>query len=368
MGLAIFQFCLKKERKQYDGSQVPGYGYFASRVKCWDDSLGQEKMSVMPVPKGGNVEMIEVKTTPDEVLQAEVHPYVGDDSEEHGGGRVEVFKDIGGSGSVLAPPKETPEDSQVLCNGCVAPSHLGARGYLSWAEERGDDNTLPRGWSDSTVPNGWSDDGAVPNGWSLGSGCWDDGTLPKGWNDDDEIVLMTGYLVPAGLRATMFPVGGNTNRGAGMITIYLKAGVMTILFPLGGNTNRGVGDQDLFVDVPDKQGQVVPDGMLAIFRAIWDPGTDPACAEDKEIRYHQFGIANNPELKVSVDVEKAAGATPEEPLLPYQELRKHVPEVRCHGGHDDDSKELALVKNNKHPVFVAWSSSQMTFCNQTTLA
>ena len=36
---------LSKERKQYDGSQVPGYGYFASRVKCWDDSLGQEKMS-----------------------------------------------------------------------------------------------------------------------------------------------------------------------------------------------------------------------------------------------------------------------------------------------------------------------------------
>ena len=188
------------------------------------------------------------------------------------------------------------------------------------------------------------------------------------------IVLMTGYLVPAGLRATMFPVGGNTNRGAGMITIYLKAGVMTILFPLGGNTNRGVGDQDLFVDVPDKQGQVVPDGMLAIFRAIWDPGTDPACAEEKEImapptdRYHRFGIANNPELKVSVDVEKAAGATPEEHILPYQELRKHVPEVRCQGGHDEDSKELALVKNNKHPVFMAWASSQITFCNQTTLA
>ena len=45
--------------------------------------------------------MIEVKTTPDEVLQAEVHPHVGDDSEEHGGGGVEVFKEIGGPGSVV---------------------------------------------------------------------------------------------------------------------------------------------------------------------------------------------------------------------------------------------------------------------------
>ena len=154
----------------------------------------------------------------------------------------------------------------------------------------------------------------------------------------------------AGVMTVLFPMAGCLVLVAGMMTLYLKAGVMTMLFlmagylvpagsrakmfPVGGNTNRGAGDQE-----------------LAMVRAIWDPGADPACAVKKKIvappaenyRYHQFGIANNPELKVSVDVEKAAGATPEEPLLPYQELRKNVPENRCQGGHDEDSKQLSLV-------------------------
>ena len=165
----------------------------------------------------------------------------------------------------------------------------------------------------------------------------------------------------------LFPMAGVLVLAAGMMALYLKAGMMTILCPVagclvpagllikmcpvGGNVNTG--DQDLAVEVPDKQGQEVPDDMLAMVmaRAIWDPGADPACAVKKTItenyRYHQLGIANTHEFKVSMDVEKDARATPQEPLLPDQELRKHVPEVRCQGGHDEDSKGLSLVKNNK---------------------
>ena len=249
-----------------------------------DTSAGAVTAATTKITNNEGLEKVEIKTSPGKFLQAEGHHFVNEVPEE--------------------PVKGVPE--KVWKNICGID----------------DEAVLPE--SPHDCDNFWDA--------SLGQEVMSVMPVPKGGKD--------------GLRTILFPVDGYLVQADGMIPLYLKAGVVTILFPLDGSTNRGSGDQDLASDVPDKQGQEVPDGILAIFRAIWDPGTDPACAEEKDImapptenyRYYQFGISNTPEFKVSAEVEKVTRATPEKPLFPDQELRQHVSEVRCQEGHDEDCK------------------------------